>query len=62
MLSLRSVCSPQIGPTVEFAHPPSLADAIAADENLARLLPFLALPDGAHLSEEDYSYFVSCYD
>lgn len=31
-----------------------------ADENFARLLPFLALPDGAHLSEEDYSYFVSC--
>lgn len=31
-----------------------------ADEQFARLLPFLALPDGAHLSEEDYSYFVSC--
>jgi hypothetical protein len=49
-----------IGPTVEFAHPASLAEALAADDELSRLLPFLALPDGAHLSEEDYSYFVSC--
>lgn len=34
--------------------------ALRRDEELARRLPFLALPDGAHLSEEDYSYFVSC--
>jgi hypothetical protein len=60
---------------VEYAYPASLQAAIANDEELNRLLPFLALPDGAHLvscfvrylqnntaelqSEEDYSYFVS---
>jgi hypothetical protein len=27
------------------------------DPEISRLLPFLALPDGAHLSDEDYSYF-----
>ncbi|ODN95301.1 hypothetical protein L198_04694 [Cryptococcus wingfieldii CBS 7118] len=50
-----------IGPTVEFAHPASLQDALANDEDLSRLLPFLALPDGAHLSEEDYSFFHCTY-
>lgn len=50
----------QIGPTVEFAYPESLAAAVQADDDLARLLPFLALPDGSHLSDEDYSFFVSC--
>ncbi|KAK8853450.1 hypothetical protein IAR55_004157 [Kwoniella newhampshirensis] len=50
-----------IGPTVEFAYPPSLQAAISDDESLSRLLPFLALPDGAHLSEEDYSYFHCTY-
>ncbi|WVQ83691.1 hypothetical protein IAT38_005835 [Cryptococcus sp. DSM 104549] len=50
-----------IGPTVEFAYPPTLQAAITDDEDLARLLPFLALPDGAHLSEEDYSYFHCTY-
>lgn len=60
---------------MEYAYPASLQAAIANDEDLNRLLPFLALPDGAHLvrlptrhhtteqankqSEEDYSYFVS---
>ena len=39
----------QIGPAVEFAYPPSLSSAITDDESLTRLLPFLALPDGAHL-------------
>ncbi len=28
-----------------------------ADQELHKQLPFLALPDGAHLREEDYSYF-----
>ncbi|ORY31584.1 transport protein Avl9-domain-containing protein [Naematelia encephala] len=50
-----------IGPTVEFAYPASLQNAIQDDEALGRLLPFLALPDGAHLSEEDYSYFHCTY-
>ncbi|KAI9633849.1 putative cytoplasm protein [Dioszegia hungarica] len=50
-----------IGPTVEFAYPPSLEAAIEDDQDLSRLLPFLALPDGAHLSEEDYSYFHCLY-
>jgi hypothetical protein len=34
---------------VEYAYPASLQAAIANDEDLNRLLPFLALPDGAHL-------------
>ncbi|WWC64850.1 uncharacterized protein I303_107464 [Kwoniella dejecticola CBS 10117] len=51
-----------IGPTVEFAYPPSLQLAIQDDEDWMRLLPFLALPDGAHLSEEDYSYFHCTYN
>ncbi|WVR09652.1 hypothetical protein IAU60_006726 [Kwoniella sp. DSM 27419] len=50
-----------IGPTVEFAYPPSLQAAIQDDEDWAKLLPFLALPDGAHMSEEDYSYFHCTY-
>ncbi|OCF30918.1 cytoplasmic protein [Kwoniella heveanensis CBS 569] len=50
-----------IGPTVEFSYPPSLQLALQDDEEWARLLPFLALPDGAHLSEEDYSYFHCTY-
>ncbi|KAL7424505.1 hypothetical protein Q5752_000189 [Cryptotrichosporon argae] len=50
-----------IGPTVEWAYPASLQAAIADDDSLNRLLPFLALPDGAHLSEEDYSYFHCTY-
>ncbi|WWC72258.1 uncharacterized protein I206_106220 [Kwoniella pini CBS 10737] len=51
-----------IGPTVEFAYPPSLQLAIQDDEEWMKLLPFLALPDGAHLSEEDYSYFHCTYN
>lgn len=42
----------QIGPTVEFAYPPTLQLALQDDEALGRLLPFLALPDGAHLVSE----------
>lgn len=49
----------KVGPTIEFAYPAGLIDAIQHDDDLGKLLPFLALPDGAHLSEEDYSYFVS---
>jgi hypothetical protein len=35
----------QVGPTVEMAYPESILD----DEELCKILPFLALPDGAHL-------------
>lgn len=35
----------KVGPTVEIAHPKSILD----DEELCKILPFLALPDGAHL-------------
>jgi hypothetical protein len=42
-----------LGPTIEWASTPSLR----ADGELHKQLPFLALPDGAHLREEDYSYF-----
>ncbi|GHJ86101.1 hypothetical protein NliqN6_2503 [Naganishia liquefaciens] len=50
-----------VGPTVEWSYPESLTKALKNDEGLSRLLPFLALPDGAHLSEEDYSYFHCVY-
>ncbi|GAA5859457.1 hypothetical protein JCM1840_004624 [Sporobolomyces johnsonii] len=42
-----------IGPNIEFAYPPELE----RNDELNRNLPFLALPDGAHAREEDYSYF-----
>jgi hypothetical protein len=38
-----------VGPTVEWSYPESLTKALERDEELTRLLPFLALPDGAHL-------------
>ncbi|KAJ7080511.1 transport protein Avl9-domain-containing protein [Mycena epipterygia] len=41
-----------VGPRIEY----STGD-IFEDEEVAKILPFLALPDGAHLSAEDYSYF-----
>ncbi|GAA6049277.1 hypothetical protein JCM3770_005918 [Rhodotorula araucariae] len=42
-----------LGPTIEFTHPDSLKE----NTELQRNLPFLALPDGAHARDEDYSYF-----
>ncbi|KAE8269743.1 hypothetical protein A4X09_0g2609 [Tilletia walkeri] len=42
-----------VGPQIEFAHPNSLLD----DQDLSTNLPFLALPDGSHLSDEDFCYF-----
>ncbi|KAF5377978.1 hypothetical protein D9615_006666 [Tricholomella constricta] len=41
-----------IGPRIEYSQ-----GEIFEDEEVAKILPFLALPDGAHLSAEDYSYF-----
>ncbi|KAG0703788.1 transport protein Avl9-domain-containing protein [Suillus ampliporus] len=41
-----------VGPKIEFCH-----GDIFEDEEIVKILPFLALPDGAHLSLEDYSYF-----
>ncbi|PPR06316.1 hypothetical protein CVT24_001028 [Panaeolus cyanescens] len=41
-----------VGPRIEFSK-----GDIFDDEEVAKILPFLALPDGAHLSKEDYSYF-----
>ncbi|KAG6919256.1 hypothetical protein DXG01_008052 [Tephrocybe rancida] len=41
-----------IGPRIEYSQ-----GEIFDDEEVAKILPFLALPDGAHLSAEDYSYF-----
>lgn len=35
----------KLGPTVEIAHPESMLD----DEEMCKILPFLALPDGAHM-------------
>ncbi|CAE6455141.1 unnamed protein product [Rhizoctonia solani] len=32
-------------------------NTLLADPAIQRILPFLALPDGAHLSAEDYAYF-----
>ncbi|PPQ68833.1 LOW QUALITY PROTEIN: hypothetical protein CVT25_008881 [Psilocybe cyanescens] len=41
-----------VGPRIEYS-----TGEIFEDEEVAKILPFLALPDGAHLSSEDYSYF-----
>ncbi|KAH7885401.1 transport protein Avl9-domain-containing protein [Phlebopus sp. FC_14] len=41
-----------VGPRIEFSQ-----GTIFEDDEVAKMLPFLALPDGAHLSAEDYSYF-----
>ncbi|TBU44434.1 transport protein Avl9-domain-containing protein [Dichomitus squalens] len=41
-----------VGPKIEFSR-----GDIFDDEEIAKILPFLALPDGAHLTTEDYSYF-----
>ncbi|PVG01634.1 hypothetical protein CPB86DRAFT_773208 [Serendipita vermifera] len=42
-----------VGPRIEFSR----GDLLEHDEEIVKLLPFLALPDGAHLNQEDYSYF-----
>lgn len=42
-----------LGPKVEYSYPDHLKD----DSELCTSLPFLALPDGAHMRDEDYSYF-----
>ncbi|KAG6807636.1 hypothetical protein H0H93_001328, partial [Arthromyces matolae] len=41
-----------IGPRIEYSR-----GQLYDDEEVSKILPFLALPDGAHLSSEDYSYF-----
>ncbi|ESK90529.1 cytoplasmic protein [Moniliophthora roreri MCA 2997] len=41
-----------VGPKIEWSK-----GEVFEDPEVARMLPFLALPDGAHLSSEDYSYF-----
>lgn len=41
-----------VGPKIEFHQ-----GSVFEDEEVQSSLPFLALPDGAHLSSEDYSYF-----
>ncbi|KAF9527500.1 transport protein Avl9-domain-containing protein [Crepidotus variabilis] len=41
-----------VGPRIEYSR-----GDIFEDEEVGKILPFLALPDGAHLSAEDYSYF-----
>ncbi|PLW58164.1 hypothetical protein PCANC_00820 [Puccinia coronata f. sp. avenae] len=46
-----------LGPTVEWSFPTSLAEDEPLSQQINRNLPFLALPDGAHLKTEDYSYF-----
>lgn len=53
----------QHGPIVEFAYPPfpgqketDSLDQVETPEEWS-FLPFLALPDGAHLSDEDFTYF-----
>lgn len=44
------------GPIVEWSHPASLSDNnLHAD--LTSSLPFCALPDGSHLSDEDFAHF-----
>lgn len=56
-LDLAGVClvgfDHALGPTIEWGSTPELM----SNSELQKQLPFLALPDGAHLREEDYSYF-----
>ncbi|GAA5857761.1 hypothetical protein JCM5353_002200 [Sporobolomyces roseus] len=42
-----------LGPNVEFMFP----DSLNQNSELKDGLPFLALPDGAHARDEDYTYF-----
>ncbi|CBQ68417.1 conserved hypothetical protein [Sporisorium reilianum SRZ2] len=42
-----------VGPQVEYTYPKELQE----DDDLIKSLPFLALPDGSHLSDEDFCYF-----
>ncbi|PFH49967.1 hypothetical protein AMATHDRAFT_86115 [Amanita thiersii Skay4041] len=41
-----------VGPKIEWCQ-----GDIFENEEISKILPFLALPDGAHMSAEDYSYF-----
>ncbi|KAF6747430.1 transport protein Avl9-domain-containing protein [Ephemerocybe angulata] len=41
-----------VGPRIEYFQ-----GEVFEDEEVTKILPFLALPDGAHMSAEDYSYF-----
>ncbi|KAJ3770300.1 transport protein Avl9-domain-containing protein [Lentinula raphanica] len=41
-----------VGPRIEWSK-----GEIFENEEIIKMVPFLALPDGAHLSAEDYSYF-----
>ncbi|KAF6747422.1 transport protein Avl9-domain-containing protein [Ephemerocybe angulata] len=41
-----------VGPRIEYFQ-----GEVFEDEEVIKILPFLALPDGAHMSAEDYSYF-----
>ncbi|KAJ3866537.1 transport protein Avl9-domain-containing protein [Lentinula novae-zelandiae] len=41
-----------VGPRIEWSK-----GEIFENEEIVKMVPFLALPDGAHLSAEDYSYF-----
>ncbi|KAF8651950.1 hypothetical protein AX16_004593 [Volvariella volvacea WC 439] len=41
-----------VGPRIEWFQ-----GEVFQKEEVVKILPFLALPDGAHLSAEDYSYF-----
>lgn len=45
-----------LGPIVEWAHPPAFSDP-AVHPDLTSSLPFCALPDGSHLSDEDFAHF-----
>ncbi|KDN50370.1 hypothetical protein K437DRAFT_290257 [Tilletiaria anomala UBC 951] len=42
-----------VGPQLEYTFPKELME----DEDFSSTLPFYALPDGSHLSDEDFCYF-----
>ncbi|CAO1622135.1 unnamed protein product [Sympodiomycopsis kandeliae] len=44
------------GPIVEWSYPKSLSDS-NLHPDLTSSLPFCALPDGSHLSDEDFAHF-----
>ena len=47
----------QVGPRIELAEPASLLE----DEEMCKLLPFLALPDGAHQVRPYLSQTLAAY-
>lgn len=46
----------KIGSVIEFFHPEP--DESIIDDNVKKALSFIGLPDGSHITESDYSFFI----